>query len=132
MKCVASALLVAALTLGIHSVVSADQESAAVVVNGVRIMPWEAEREFRNLLPQTSFHRRLEGERRTELERQAFDALVMKELKRQWAVEEGLSVDASSVDRELTAIRQRFPDLTAYRQAMAERKMSEDGLRRAI
>ena len=132
MKCVASAPLVVVLILGIHSAVSADQEPAAVVVNGVRIMPWETEREFRNLLPQTSFHRRLEGERRTELERQAFDALVMKELKRQWAVEEGLSVDASSVDRELTAIRQRFPDLTAYRQAMAERKMSEAGLRRAI
>ena len=132
MKCVASAPLVVVLIFGIHSAVSADQEPAAVVVNGVRIMPWEAEREFRNLLPQTSFHRRLEGERRTELERQAFDALVMKELKRQWAVEEGLSVDASSVDRELTTIRQRFPDLTAYRQAMAERKMSEDGLRRAI
>ena len=75
MKRVASALLVAALTLGIHSAVSADQEPAAVVANGVRIMPWEAEREFRNLLPQTSFHRRLEGERRTELERQALDVL---------------------------------------------------------
>jgi parvulin-like peptidyl-prolyl isomerase len=95
-------------------------------------MPWEAEREFRNLLPQTSFHRRLEGERRTELERQALDALVMKELKRQWAVKEGLSVDASVVDRESTEIRQRFPDDAAYRQALAERDMSEAGLRHAI
>jgi parvulin-like peptidyl-prolyl isomerase len=132
MKRVASALLVAALTLGIHSAVAADQEPAAVVVNGVRIMPWEAEREFRNLLPQTSFHRRLEGERRTELERQALDVLVMKELKRQWAKEEGLSVDASVVDRESTEIRQRFPDDAAYRQALAERDMSEAGLRHAI
>ncbi len=132
MKCVASALLVAVLIFEIHSAVSADQEPAAVVVNGVGIMPWEAEREFRNLLPQTSFHRRLEGERRTELERQALDALVMKELKRQWAVEEGLSVDASVVDRESTEIRQRFPDDAAYRQALAERDMSEAGLRHAI
>ena len=132
MKRVASALLVAALTLGVHSAVSADQEPAAVVVNGVRIMPWEAEREFRNLLPQTSFHRRLEGERRTELERQALDVLVMKELKRQWAGGEGLSVDASAVDRELSEIRQRFPDEAAYRRALVERDMSEAGLRHAI
>ena len=132
MKCVASALLVAALTLGIHSAVSADQEPAAVVVNGVRIMPWEAEREFRNLVPQSSFHRHLEGERRTELERQALDILVMKELKRQWAAEEGLSVDASAVDRELTEIRQRFSDEAAYRRALVERNMSEAGLRHAI
>jgi len=131
MKSVASALLVAALTLGIHPAVATDQEPAAVV-NGVRIMLWEAEREFRNLLPQTSFHRRLEGERRTELERQALDSLVTKELKRQWAVKEGLSVDASVVVRESTEIRQRFPDDAAYRHALAERDMSEAGLRLAI
>ena len=132
MTCVASALLVAALTLGIYPAVAADREPAAVVVNGVRIMPWEAEREFRNLLPQTSFHRRLEGERRTELERQALDALVMKELKRQWAGEEGLSVDGSGVDGELTEIRQRFPDDGAYHNALVERNMSEAGLSLAI
>ena len=132
MKRVASALLVAALTLGIQSAVSADQEPVVVVVNGVRIMPWEAEREFRNLLPQTSFHRRLEGERRTELERQALDVLVMNELKRQWAEGEGLSIDESAVDRELAEIRQRFPDDAAYRRALVEREMSEAGLRHAI
>ena len=132
MKCVAPALFIVALALGVHPAVAADQEPAAAVVNGIRIEPWEAEREFRNRLPQTSFHRRLEGERRTELERQALDALVMKELKRQWAVKEGLSVDGSAVDRESTEIRQRFPDDAAYRRALAERDMSEAGLRHAI
>jgi len=132
MKRVASALFIVALTLGIHPAVAADQEPAAAVVNGVRIEAWEADREFQNLLPQTSFHRRLEGERRAELERQALDVLVMKELKREWAGEEGLSVDESAVDRELTKIRQRFPDDAAYRQALIERDMNEAELRHAI
>ncbi len=131
MKRVASALLIVALTPGIHRAVAADQGPAAVV-NGIQIESWEAEREFQNILPQTSFHRRVEGERRTELERQALDSLVMKELKRQWAGKEGLAVDASAVDRESTKIRGRFPDEAAYRRALVERGMSEAGLRRAI
>jgi parvulin-like peptidyl-prolyl isomerase len=131
MTCVAPALLVVALILGIPPAVAADQEPAAVV-NGVRIMPWETEREFRSLLPQSSFHRRLEGDRRTELERQALDVLVMKELKRQWAGKEALPVDESAVDRELTKIRRRFPDDAAYRRALVERDMREAGLRLAI
>lgn len=131
MKCVASALLVVA-SLGIHPAVAADQGQPAAVVNGVRIEQWEVDREFQSLLPMTSFHRRVEGERRTELELQALDTLVMKELKRQWAEEEGLSIDSSAVDREALKIRERFPDEGAYRQALVERGMTEAELRRAI
>jgi hypothetical protein len=131
MKRVASALLTVALTFGINPAGAAEQGPAAVV-DGVRIEPWEVEREFQNLLPQTSFHRRVEGERRTELERQALDAVVIKELKRQWVVKEDFWADASAVDRELTEIRERFPDETAYDRALDERGMSEAGLRRAI
>lgn len=131
MKSVASALLMV-VALGIQPAVAADQRLVAASVNGVSIEQWELEREFQNLLPMTSFHRRVEGERRTELERQAFDALVMKELKRQWAEEMGLSIDESAVDREVLEIRKRFSDEPAFRQAMAESGMSEDGLRRAI
>lgn len=130
MKCVASALLVA-VALWAQPAGAAEQ-GAAAVVNGVRIEQWEVEREFQNLLPTTSFHRRVEGERRTELEGRALDALVMKELKRQWAEEQGLSIDESVVNREAMGIRERFPDEAAYREAMVERGMSESGLRRAI
>jgi len=131
MKCVASALLVVA-ALGIQIAVAADQGQPAAVVNGVRIEQWEVDREFQSLLPMTSFHRRVEGERRTELELQALDTLVMKELKYQWAEKEGLSIDSSAVDREALKIRERFPDEGAYRQALVERGMTEAGLRRAI
>ena len=131
MKCVASALLVVA-ALGIQPAVAADQGQPAAVVNGVRIERWEVEREFQNLLPMTSFHRRVEGERRTELEEQALDSLVLKELKYQWAENEGLSIDASAVDLESMEIRERFPDEAAFRQALVEQGMSEAGLRRAI
>jgi peptidyl-prolyl cis-trans isomerase C len=131
MKRVASALLVAALTLGINPAGAADH-GAAAVVDGVRIEPWEVEREFQNLLPQTSFHRRVEGERRSELERLALDAVVMKELKHQWAVNAKISVDPSAIDREVMEIRERFPDPTAYQRALAEHGMSEAGLRRAV
>jgi len=127
-----SALLLVALILGIPPVFAADQRPAVAVVNGVRIEPWEMEREFQRLLPQSSFHRRVEGERRTELERQALDTVFLKELKRQWAVNENLSVDSSAVGRELTEIRDRFSDLAAYHRALAERGMSDAGLRRAI
>jgi hypothetical protein len=131
MKCVAPALVIMVLTLGINQTVAADHRLAAVV-DGVRIEPWEVEREFQNLLPRTSFHRRVEGERRAELEQRALDTVVMKELKRQWAVKEELSVDPSAIDREVTEIRERFPDPTAYQRALAERGMSEAGLRRAV
>ncbi len=77
MKCVALALLVVA-ALGIQPAVASDQGQPAAVVNGVRIERWEVEREFQNLLPMTSFHRRVEGERRTELEEQALDSLVLQ------------------------------------------------------
>jgi len=102
------------------------------VVNEIRIEQWEVDREFQSLLPMTSFHRRVEGERRMELEEQALDSIVLKELKYQWAENEGLSVDTSAVEREALKIRERFPDEGAYRQALVERGMTEAGLRRAI
>ena len=132
MKRVASLLPIVMLFCAFQPVAVADQDPTAAVVNGVRIDGWEAEREFQNLLPRSSFHGRLEGERRLELERKALDALVMKELKRQWAGEEKLSVDESAVDRELSEIRERFSDDAAFRRALQERRMSEAGLRKAI
>jgi hypothetical protein len=129
---VASALICGALTLGTHTALAADEGPAVAVVNGVRIEPWEAEREFQKLLPQTSFHGRVEGDRRLELERQATEALVMKELKRQWAGREVIGVDETSVDRELADIRGRFSDNAKYRAALDDGGITGNGLRRAI
>ena len=129
---ISSALLILALTPAILQEAAAAQKPPVVTVNGVAIDRWELDREVQNLLPQTSFHRRLEGERRAQFERLAADALVMKELKRQWAVNEGLPVDNSAVDRDLSAIRERFPDEAAFRRALLENDISEAELRAVI
>lgn len=129
---VASALVCGALTLGAHTALAADEGPVVAVVNGVRIEPWEAKREFQKLLPQTSFHGRVEGDRRLELERRATEALVMKELKRQWAGRKDFAVDSTLVDHELTEVRGRFSDETAYRTALDEHGITEAELRRAI
>lgn len=129
---VASALVCGALTFGIHTAIASDDGPVVVVVNGVRIEPWEVGREFQKLLPQTSFHGRVEGDRRSELEQQATEVLVVKELKRQWAGREDLAVDSATVDSELAEVRARFVDETAYHAALNGHGITEAELRRAI
>jgi parvulin-like peptidyl-prolyl isomerase len=128
----ASALVCGALTFGIHTAIASDDGPVVVVVNGVRIEPWEVGREFQKLLPQTSFHGRVEGDRRSELEQQAAEVLVVNELKRQWAGREDLAVDGATVDSELAEVRARFVDETAYHAALNEHGITEAELRRAI
>ena len=129
---VASALVCGALTLGIHTAIAADDGPVVVVVNGVQIKSWEVEREFQRLLPQTSFHGRVKGDRRLELEQQATEVLVVKELKRQWAGRENMVIDGATIDGELAEVRARFVDDSAYREALKEHGISEAELRRAI
>jgi len=128
----ASALICGALTFGVPTAAPADDVPAAVVVNGIRIEQWEVGREYQKLLPQTSFHGRVEGDRRLELENQATEVLVVNELKRQWAGREDLAVDGTTVDVELAQVQGRFVDEAAYRAALDEHGISEAELRRAI
>lgn len=128
----ASALICGALTIGVPTAAPAEEVPAVVVVNGIRIEQWEVGREYQKLLPQTSFHGRVDGDRRLELEQQATEVLVVNELKRQWAGREDLAVDGTTVDSELAEVRGRFVDEAAYRAALDEHGISEVELRRAI
>lgn len=125
-------LVCVVLALWTFAAVATGASPVAAVVNGVQIEPWEVDREFRALLPQSSFHGRVEGDRRLELRQRAIDAIILKELKRQWAIQQGVTIDGSEVNGQLIDIRSRFADEEAYRAVLNENGITEAELRRAI
>jgi len=133
MQNVSSGLVAMTLTAGIIiSAGSEEREPPVAVVDGFVVEAWEAERELQMLLPQSSFHRRLDDDRRSELEREAVGKLVLKELKRQWAIREEIEVDTEHIDGELAEVRNRFDNETAYRRALDQRGITESEFRVAI
>jgi len=122
---------VALITVGV-STEAEERGPSTVVVNGFVVEAWEAEREVQMLLPASSFHRRLDEQRRSELEHEAVEQLVLKELKRQWAIRQMIEADTEQVDSELSMVRDRFEDQAAFHRALAQRGITEADFRRAI
>lgn len=117
-------LLAAALT-------AAGQPPVATV-NGVALAAWEADREYVALVGSTRFHRSIEPARERELRREALDTLVLKELKRQWAAQEGVSAAAGEATAAWRRVRERFPDEAAYLRALEEKGIEEAAFRAAF
>ncbi len=88
-------------------------------------MPWEAERELSALVTGGGFHNTIAPERRAELERQAIEALVLKELKRQWMARTGLQVDQVAVEASFAKVRARFADEKVFQAALEEKGISD-------
>ena len=107
-------------------------EAVVARVNGVPLLRWEAERELASRITGSSFHGRVPAERRKELRTESLDALVLKELKRQWAVERKLAVDPKAVDAAWQRVRDRFGTKPAYEAALKEQGLTDAAFRKAF
>lgn len=108
------------------------QTTVIAVVDGARLQRWEVERELALLISVGSYHRSVSPERRAELEQEALDRLILKELQSQWLRERGITVDPADVEREWRAVRQRFDSEEAYQDALHKKGLDDTGFRRAF
>jgi parvulin-like peptidyl-prolyl isomerase len=132
MRVLSSGLVAVTLIIGGVPAEAEEREPSAAVVDGSIVEAWEAKRELQMLLPASSFHRRLDDQRRSELEHEAVEKLILKELKRQWAIRQMMEADTEQVDRQLSKVRGRFESEAAFRRALEQRGITEAALRRAI
>ena len=132
MRVISSGLVAVTLIAGGVPIEAEEREPAVAVVDGLIVEAWEAERELQMLLPESSFHRRLDDQRRSKLELEAVEKLILKELKRQWAIRQEMEADPEQIDRELSKVRERFEDEAAFRLALERRGITEAGLQQAI
>lgn len=107
-------------------------DGPAATVNGVALEKWEVKRELSGLITGGSYHRRVSQERRAELERQAVDLLITKEVKLQWAQRTGLVVDIGPAEQALGRVRARFASTQAYLGALRQMGIAEDDFRRVF
>jgi len=122
-------LLVVAMSSG---AMSAPAGTSAATVNGVVLQRWEVERELAGLITGGTFHRQVSEERRAELERQALDLLVLKEVKLQWVERTGLEVNPARAEEALAQVWARFGNQQAYEAALREKGIEEADFRRAF
>jgi len=123
--------LLAALMVG--QTATPASSTTAAVVNGQPLLAWEVERELALIVSTGSFHSRITPERLAELERRAVEALVTKEIKRQWVQRTGIDVDQREVDSALAETRARFPSPRAFAAALKEKGIAgEAAFRRAF
>lgn len=112
-------------------------ESAVVVdsmatVNGRQLEAWELDRELAVRISVGSYHRQISAERKSELRCESLDALVLKELKRQWAQENPVDVDEAAEEAAWLEVRKRFTSEGQYRAALETKGIAEDAFRLAL
>jgi len=112
-------------------------ESAAVVdsvatVNGRQLQAWELDRELAVRISGGSYHRQISTERKSELRCESLDALVLKELKRQWAQENPVDVDETAEVAAWQEVRARFTSEAQYRAALETKGIAEDAFLLAL
>lgn len=99
----------------------AGSTTPAATVNGRQLLAWEVERELSALVTGGGFHKNIPAERRAELERQAIETLVLKELKRQWTAQMGIRVDQVAVEASVAEVRARFADEEVFQSALEQK-----------
>ncbi len=124
------------LAAAMHFVASVG-ESAAVVdsvatVNGRQLEAWELDRELAVRISVGSYHRQISTERKSELRCESIEALVLKELKRQWAQENPVDVDEAAEAAAWQEVRARFTSEAQYRAALETKGIAEDEFRLAL
>lgn len=114
-----------AASVGAQSVVIA-------VVNGAPLERWEAERELAQLVSAGSYHSNISPERRAELEQEALDRLILKELERQWLRGRKIPVDPVAVEQAWSEVRKRFESEEAYQSALRMKGIDHTAFRRSF
>ena len=127
------ALLAVILPAMVLSVQAEDGPKAAdkvAVVNGVNIERVEFEGEMltfeRNIL---QFGKPLTCKQLETVEKEVLESMVRRELLYQDAHNAGVKPDEKAVDKELNALKDQFPDETAYKNELSKRNMTVELLR---
>lgn len=91
---IAALLIASSLTLE-----AAVAQKSVVTVNGVPITQKAVDREVRALIPQASYHASVSDAKMNELEKEAIENLINKELLNQYAKKEGMSVSPKELSK---------------------------------
>jgi len=120
------------LALGASQATPPGPLSAVAKINGVPLLQWEAERELASRITATSFHSRVSPEKQKQLRGESLDALVLKELKRQWAAEKKIVADPEAASAAWKKVRDRFPTQKAYEDALREQGLTDATFRKVF
>lgn len=121
-----------ALSFSLAAAASPRPTDSVATVNGVALRRWEAERELATRITSSTFHARIAPEKMKGLREQSLDALVLKELKRQWAARRNVAVDPKRVDAAWRKNRDRFPTQTDYDAALKQAGITDVEFRKAF
>lgn len=110
----------------------ATETGSVASVNDRQLEAWELDRELAVRISVGSYHRQISPERRTELRCESLSALVLKELKRQWAANNPIDVDEAAEEAAWQEVRARFTSEKQYRSALETKGIAEDAFRLAI
>jgi len=103
------------------------------VVNGTVITRGELDQELRVVMQRFGrAGKAIGGPQLSQLEPQALESLIGRELLFQEAKGAGISVKDEIVNAQLGKLKQRFPDEAAFKKAMAQMHLSEKDVRQQI
>jgi len=111
---------------------SAAMVDSVAIVSGQPLEAWELDRELAVRISVGSYHRQISTERKTELRCESLTALVLKELKRQWAGKHPVDVDEAAEEAAWLEVRARFTSEEQYRAALETKGITEDAFRLAL
>ncbi len=111
---------------------SASVVDSVAIVNGRQLEAWELDRELAVRISVGSYHRQISQEKKTEFRCESLKALVLKELKRQWAGENPVDVDEAAEEAAWQEVRARFTSEGQYRSALETKGIVEDAFRLAL
>jgi parvulin-like peptidyl-prolyl isomerase len=107
-------------------------KQAVATVNGVEITRGDLSSELNRIIPMTFYHRKMPQEKREAFEKEALDKLINKELKYQYALQQGLTVDNNEVEKELKEVIAKYPNKKAFKEALKKGNFTKDDLRGEI
>ena len=105
----------------------------AAVVNGVVISQKDLARELDFHLQRFSRQGvKLSKEQMTTLKNKVLENLIDREILYQESQKSGIKVDKKKIDKELSAVKKRFPSEDEYKKALSAMKISEDDIKEEI
>lgn len=114
--------LLAALTAGFFMAAPAfaGQEGVAKV-GSVTITKYELQREQQRMYPtQVSYHGGISPEKLAQIREEAYNKLVERAYKVQYALNEEIAVDNATVDGQIEAIRAKFKSKSEFKKAFGD------------
>lgn len=108
-------------------------EEKVALVNGTVITRGELDQELR-VVEQRFGHagKAVEGPQLSQLEPQALESLISRELLFQEAKSAGISVKDETIGAQLDKLKQRFPDEAAFKKALTQMHLSEHDVQQQI